>query len=140
MSTKFEKRNLVRTHFRIPKFLLQAGTWEYSITNPPTGPYSQRVAVSITSMSSSQAEYPIVAQAAWGSRTVNVFGDVTEQIVYASVSKGEHRTPTLSLSLFLFLFLSLSHTHNGGARPDLCHTPRQIFLVSPSRLCTCPVC
>ena len=65
---------------------LQVGSWICNLTN--AGDFDQRVAVRVTSMSSTQGEYPIIAQAFWGARSMDLSGDYTEQVIYASISKG----------------------------------------------------
>ena len=78
---------------------MQVGAWTYNITNADNR--DQRVAVSVTSMSAEEGEYPIIAQAFWGTRSMDLKGNYGEQIIYASVSKGSF---SINLSMpWLFL-------------------------------------
>ena len=80
---RYNKAKIVRYQIK-----LQVGSWICNLTN--AGNFDQRVAVSVTSMSSTQGEYPIIAQAFWGARSIDLSGDYTEQVIYASISKGRY--------------------------------------------------
>ena len=50
----------------------------------------QRVAVTVTSQPAKDGEYPIIAQAFWAKRELNLGQSQDKQALYVSVSKGKY--------------------------------------------------
>jgi calcium-activated chloride channel regulator 4 len=68
--------------------MVEAGKWVYNVTSNASG--NQRIAVSVTSQPSS-GEYPIIAQAVWAKRDIDLGqggNGPDKQALYVSVSKG----------------------------------------------------